>query len=73
MSKGQSLGNQRSPRVSHIGTERGAKMTDAAIEISNTCGVVISGSAVVKYLIDNFTDEAKISMINMLKSRAKGG
>jgi hypothetical protein len=71
--KGVVLGNQRGSKVAHIGVERGVMMTDAAIKVSGQCGVVVSASQVVKFLIDNFTEQAVTKMTNDLKSIVPGG
>lgn len=71
--KGVVLGNQRGSKVAHIGYDRGVLMTDAAIKVGGKCGRVVSASQVVKYLIDNFTDQAIAKMIRELTSSVPGG
>ena len=72
MSNNPNIGKVRSPRVSHIGTERGAIMTQAALEIAAKTGVVISASQVVKYLIDNYTQSAIVAMVIKINSSQAG-
>ena len=55
---GDFIGIKRDPRIVHIGSLRGAKLTDAAIKVASERGLVMSASAVAKYLIDNYTDDA---------------
>lgn len=69
MSRGEVLGNQRAAKVVHIGFKRGEKMTDAAIQIGAKCGRVTTASQVVKYLIDNYTEDA-ISKMALISSDA---
>lgn len=69
MSNGEVLGNQRAAKVAHIGFKRGEKMTDAALKIGAKRGTVITASQVVKYLIDNYTEDAIIEM-GMISSDA---
>ena len=65
--------NNPGPRVAHIGVERGVIMTEAALKIGGKCGAVVSASQVVKFLIDNFTEQAIAKMTQDLKSIVPGG
>lgn len=75
MSNNPSIGKVRDPRVCHIGTKRGSKMTEAAVKIGTNIGRVVSASEVVKYLIDNYTECAITAMtvqgqtINLVERR----
>ena len=72
MSSKSNLGKVRNPRVTHIGTERGSIMTDAALEVAGATGVVISASQVVKFLIDNYTTCAIPAMVAHIKQSQFG-
>lgn len=72
MSSKSNLGKVRNPRVTHIGTDRGSIMTDAALEVAGETGVVISASQVVKFLIDHYTPCAIPAMVAHIKKSQFG-
>lgn len=63
----EKIGNSRESRICHIGTPRYKKLTEIALAVSSETGVILSASAVAKYLIDNFADQVKKQIIEHLK------
>ncbi|MFJ7315444.1 hypothetical protein ACIQVE_22315 [Pseudomonas sp. NPDC098747] len=58
--------------VAHVGVERFDKATQAAIDLSADARRQITGSQFIKYIIDNYADEAKAKLREeILKERSK--
>ena len=63
----EKIGNSRESRICHIGIPRYKKLTGIALAVSSETGVILSASAVAKYMIDNFSDEVKEKIVEKLK------
>ncbi|AGN33452.1 hypothetical protein PflA506_p0035 (plasmid) [Pseudomonas fluorescens A506] len=61
----QRIGKKTST-VAHIGTERFDDLTQIAIDLSGQSREQITGSAFLKFIIDNFKDQAKELYLNRL-------
>jgi hypothetical protein len=52
--------------TAHVGIERYDKLTQAAIDLSATARRQISGSHFLKFIIDNYAEEAKAAWMETI-------
>lgn len=53
----------------YIGTQRRCRLERLAVEISFTSGGTVSPAALVQFLIDEYSDQARAAMLVQLKAK----
>lgn len=48
----------KTSKVAHVGVERFDKLTQIGIDLSSQCRKQITGSAFLKFMIDNYSEQA---------------
>lgn len=65
MSPGQ-IGNKLKCSTAHVGAERYYKLTQVAIDLSATARRQITASIFLKFIIDNYAEEAKVALLRSI-------